>query len=56
MQDYKPPTALDIPEDFRVTFLPNAAADEGMLGSKGWKNIKIYPNLSLWLLRASNLF
>lgn len=34
-QDYKPPTALDIPEDFRVTFLPNAPNPYGVLRSKG---------------------
>jgi len=32
--DYKPPTALDIPEDFRVTFLPNNPNATGVLRSK----------------------
>lgn len=32
--DYKPPTALDIPVDMRVTLLPNASNPHGVLGSK----------------------
>lgn len=32
--DYKPPTALDIPEDFRITLLPNAPNPYGVLRSK----------------------
>lgn len=34
-QEYKPPTALDIPADLRVTLLPNAKNPYGVLGSKG---------------------
>nr|XP_053657006.1 probable aldehyde oxidase gad-3 [Cherax quadricarinatus] len=33
--EYKPPTALDIPVDLRVTLLPNASNPHGVLGSKG---------------------
>ncbi|XP_042871766.1 indole-3-acetaldehyde oxidase-like [Penaeus japonicus] len=32
--EYKPPTALDIPVDMRVTLLPNASNPYGVLGSK----------------------
>lgn len=32
--EYKPPTALDIPADLRVTLLPNAKQPYGVLGSK----------------------
>ncbi|KAK3885385.1 hypothetical protein Pcinc_010383 [Petrolisthes cinctipes] len=32
--EYKPPTALDIPADLRVTLLPNAMHPKGVLGSK----------------------
>ncbi|XP_070000799.1 uncharacterized protein [Penaeus vannamei] len=32
--EYKPPTALDIPVDFRVTLLPNAKNPHGVLGAK----------------------
>ncbi|KAK4312005.1 hypothetical protein Pmani_016533 [Petrolisthes manimaculis] len=32
--EYKPPTALDIPVDMRITLLPNAANPHGVLGSK----------------------
>nr|XP_053649189.1 uncharacterized protein LOC128700182 isoform X1 [Cherax quadricarinatus]XP_053649190.1 uncharacterized protein LOC128700182 isoform X1 [Cherax quadricarinatus]XP_053649191.1 uncharacterized protein LOC128700182 isoform X1 [Cherax quadricarinatus]XP_053649192.1 uncharacterized protein LOC128700182 isoform X1 [Cherax quadricarinatus] len=32
--EYKPPTALDIPVDLRVTLLPNASNPHGVLGSK----------------------
>ncbi|KAK7081739.1 hypothetical protein SK128_005861 [Halocaridina rubra] len=32
--EYKPPTALDIPVDFRITLLPNAKNPHGVLGSK----------------------
>ncbi|XP_064107764.1 uncharacterized protein LOC135216406 [Macrobrachium nipponense] len=32
--DYKPPTALDIPVDLRVTLLPNATNPQGVLSSK----------------------
>ncbi|XP_068204134.1 uncharacterized protein [Palaemon carinicauda] len=32
--DYKPPTALDIPVDLRVTLLPNASNPNGVLSSK----------------------
>lgn len=35
LQEYKPPTALDIPVDFRVTLLPNAKNPHGVLGAKG---------------------
>lgn len=34
-QEYKPPTALDIPADLRVILLPNAKNPYGVLGSKG---------------------
>lgn len=37
-QEYKPPTALDIPADLRVTLLPNAKNPYGVLGSKGKVN------------------
>ncbi|KAK7070442.1 hypothetical protein SK128_014344 [Halocaridina rubra] len=32
--EYKPPTASDIPRDFRITLLPNAKHPRGVLGSK----------------------
>lgn len=32
--EYKPPTALDIPVDFRITLLPNTENPYGVLGSK----------------------
>nr|BAS67018.1 aldehyde oxidase [Penaeus japonicus]BBC28100.1 aldehyde oxidase [Penaeus japonicus] len=32
--EYKPPTALDIPVDFRVTLLPNSKNPHGVLGAK----------------------
>lgn len=32
--EYKPPMALDIPADFRITLLPNAKNPYGVLGSK----------------------
>ena len=32
--EYKPPAAKDIPQDFRVTLLPNARNPHGVLSSK----------------------
>ena len=34
-QEYKPPAAKDIPQDFRVTLLKNSRNPRGVLGSKG---------------------
>ena len=41
VQEYKPPAAKDIPQDFRVTLLKNARNPLGVLSSKG-KNKKIF--------------
>ena len=38
-QEYKPPTAQDIPVDLRVTILPNSKNSSGVVGSKGKYNI-----------------
>ena len=35
VQEYKPPAAKDIPQDFRVTMLKNARNPMGVLSSKG---------------------
>jgi hypothetical protein len=35
VQEYKPPAAKDIPQDFRVTLLKSARNPAGVLSSKG---------------------
>lgn len=42
LQEYKPPTALDIPVDMRVTLLPNASNPYGVLNSKGMRMWNFY--------------
>ena len=48
-QNYKPPLNSDIPMDFRVTLLKNAAHSSGVLRSKGWL-IFYFITMKIWSL------
>ena len=39
VKEYKPPAAKDIPQDFRVTLLKNSRNPNGILSSKGYKDL-----------------